>query len=214
MNRSSIARIDGPRPPEPSGAWQEAQDRPQTSRPRTRMGSADPVSAPGTGGGAPAQAEASRRTTRATERWGRMARTTILTPWASTPSVHTDGDQATCSTLEQPSLSASCSWPGRSFGNRHQAEEVARWKTRRSWENWRNVSSSLTSPPRHTCVQAATGKFPPASVTWSSCRSMPPTFAGTGTAVAGSDVSADPLEPRRSELPLLLDLGPLPNPVA
>ena len=35
-------------------------------------------------------------------------------------------------------------------------------------------------------------EIPPVSATWSSCRSTPPTFAGTGTAGAGSDADIDP----------------------
>jgi len=128
-----------------------------------------------------------------------MARATILKPWASTPNAHTDDARATCSTLGQPSSSASCSWPGRSFDNQCQAEEAVRWKTQKSLESWRNVSSSRTKPPRPTYVQVAIGRFPPVSATWSSCRSTPLTFADTGTAGAGSDAGADPFKPGRSE---------------
>ena len=97
-----MALRDGPRPPDPSGAWQEEQDLAQTPRPSTRTGSAVPEPAPGTGGGDPAQAAAISKAAMTGKGWGGMTRGTILTPWVSIRSAPGCADLATSSMWALP----------------------------------------------------------------------------------------------------------------
>ncbi|MDP6869003.1 MAG: hypothetical protein QF844_10945, partial [Acidimicrobiales bacterium] len=64
---------DGPLPPDPSEAWHDAHAFPQISRPRTRAGSADPSSDPGTAGGAVQHAPRAA-IVKSIARWGRIGR--------------------------------------------------------------------------------------------------------------------------------------------
>ena len=184
--RSTTALIDGPRPPDPSGPWQVAHERTQTSRPSTRTGSDVPESAPGTGGDDPAHAPTRNKMgTAATMGWDLITRATILTPWASIHSAQGSADPAISYTWGRPSPSPWCSWPGHYSCERPTGQEPLRWRTQRSSANWRRDSSSRTKPPRPTPAQGAVATFLPDSDIWSSCRSRHRTSADTGTGAAG-----------------------------